>query len=315
MKTRLTELLNITYPVFQGSMAWVSEARLASAVSEAGGAGIIGTGGREADWVRNQIRLAKQLTDKPFGVNITLLDKSKDALMEVVCQEKVAFVTLGAGNPIPYFPILNKAGIKKIPVVPNVKLAKRVEEHGADAIVIEGMEAGGHIGSLTTMALLTQVIPAVKLPVIAAGGIADGRGAAAAFIMGADGVQIGTRFMIAEECAVHPNCKQKLIEAVDTDSVVTGLTSGHAVRGLRNEFTETFLAMERQCVTAAELNRFATGTGRKALVEGDVVNGMVQAGQSLLPLTSIEPAKVILETIMADMRQRLIAAPGLLNKQ
>ena len=312
MNKKLQTMLNIKYPILQGGMAWVSDGKLAAAVSEAGGAGIIAAGGRDAKWIEEQIRLAKSLTEKPFGVNIQLMANNKDEIIDVICQEKVAFVTLGAGNPVPFFEKFDKAGIKKIPVVPNVKLAKRVQEKGADAIVIEGMEAGGHIGVLTTMALMTQVIPEIDIPVIVAGGFADGRGLAAALIMGAAGIQMGTRFLVAEECAVHANFKEKLIAASDTDSVVTGLTSGHAVRGVKNKFTEMFLALERQCTPEEELARLATGTNRLAAVDGDVENGMVQAGQSLLPLTKIEPVKDIIETIMAEANKSLAQASELL---
>lgn len=311
MSTKLTTMLNIKYPIIQGGMAWVSDGKLAAAVSEAGGAGIIAAGGREAQWVREQIHLAKKLTDKPFGVNVQLMANNKEEIIDVICEEKISFVTLGAGNPVPFFEQLDKAGIKKIPVVPNVKLAKRVQDKGADAIVIEGMEAGGHIGILTTMALMTQVIPAIDIPVIVAGGFADGRGLAAALIMGASGIQMGTRFLLAEECAVHEKFKQKLIAAVDTDTVVTGLASGHAVRGVKNKFTEHFLELERQGVPEDELARLATGTNRLAAVEGDVENGMVQAGQSLLPLTKIEPAKNIIENIVAQAKQVLAKVPDL----
>ena len=312
MGTRLTELLDIKYPILQGGMAWVSDAKLAVAVSEAGGAGIIAAGGRTVDWVREQIRAAKLATQNPFGVNVALLAPNKDEIIAMICEEKVAFVTLGAGNPIPYFSQLASAGILKIPVVPSARLAQRVESNGADAIVIEGMEAGGHIGVLTTMALMTQVIPLVNIPVVAAGGIADGRGLAAALIMGATGVQMGSRFLISEECSVHPNVKNRLIQADELDSVVTGLTIGHAVRGLRNSFTEKFLALERLNIAKTELERIATGTGRLAAVEGDVENGMVHAGQSLLSLKQIEPVAVIIERIVAEAHDALKRAPALL---
>ncbi|HWR38752.1 MAG TPA: nitronate monooxygenase [Patescibacteria group bacterium] len=315
MKTKLTRLLGIELPILQGGMAWVSEGRLAAAVSAAGGAGIIAAGGREPSWVREQIRLARQLTDKPFGVNVQLMAGNKEEIIDILCEEKVAFAALGAGNPVPYFARLQQAGVKKIPVVPNAKLAVRVQDSGADALVIEGMEAGGHIGSLTTMALMTQVIPLVDIPVIAAGGFADGRGLAAALIMGADGIQLGTRFLLAEECAVHANVKRRLIDAIDTDSVVTGLTINHAVRGIRNAFTEKFLKMERQAVAVEELERLATGTSRLAAVDGDVDNGMVHAGQSLLPLRKVEPARIILANIMAEARKTLNAAPMLLAEK
>ncbi|MBP2639622.1 MAG: Nitronate monooxygenase [Firmicutes bacterium] len=312
MTNKLKRLLNIQYPIMQGGMAWVSEAKLAAAVSEAGGAGVIAAGGREAAWVREQIRLAKALTDKPFGVNVTLLTDHKEAIMNVICEEGVSFVALGAGNPIPYFAQFDAAGIKKISVVPNAKLAVRMEENGADAIVIEGMEAGGHIGSLTTMALMTQVIPLINIPVIAAGGFVDGRGLAAALIMGASGVQMGTRFMLAEECTVHPNVKQRIIDAADTDSVVTGLLSGHAVRGIKNKFTNKFLTKERLCAPLSELERIATGTNRLAAVDGDVENGMILAGQSLLPLVKIEPARDMIESMMSQAKECLSQAPKLL---
>ena len=311
MNTKLTALLGIEHPILQGAMAWVSDARMAAAVSAAGGAGIIATGGREGAWVREQIRLAKSLTTKPFGVNVTLLSPTKDEVIEVICEEKVAFVTVGAGNPVPHFPAFKQAGIKAIAVVPSAKLAQRVEASGADAIVIEGMEAGGHIGVLTTMALMTQVIPLVSIPVIAAGGFADGRGLAAALIMGAAGVQMGTRFLVAEECPVHPRFKEKLLAAVDTDSVVTGATINQGVRGLKNKFTEKFLALERSGAPIEELNRLATGTNRLAAVDGDVDNGMVQAGQSLLPLRKIEPAKTIIADIIAEAGRVLAGAPAL----
>lgn len=315
MNTKLTALLNIAYPVLQGGMAWISDAKLAAAVSEAGGAGVIASGGRDADYVRSQIRLAKSLTDKPFGVNVMLMAPNKDEVVEVICQEQVAFVTLGAGNPVPFFEKFDQAGIKKIPVVPNVKLAKRVQAAGADAIVVEGMEAGGHIGVLTTMALMTQVIPEISIPVIVAGGFADGRGLAAALVMGAAGVQIGTRFLLAAECAAHPNFKQKLIDAVDTDTIITGQSIGHAVRGVKNPFSLKFVEMEKQGVQEETLVKLATGSNRLAAVDGDVENGMIQAGQSLLPLKQIEPARDIMESIVAGARAVLSKAPALLREK
>lgn len=286
MAKSITEVLGIKYPIIQGGMAWISDAKLAAAVSNAGGAGIISCGGRTTEYVREEIRKAKQLTDKPFGVNVMLMAPNKDEIVDVICEEKPAFVTLGAGNPVPYFAKLKEAGIKVIPVIPNVKLAKRVATAGADAMVAEGMEAGGHIGVLTTMALMTQVIPEIKdIPVVMAGGFGDGRGLAAAMLMGAGGVQMGTRFLVAEECSVHENMKQKLIEAVDTDTIVTGLTLGGAVRGIKNKFSTEFVQKENEGKTSKEeLIRMATGTNKLAAVEGDVVNGMMQAGQSLTVL-------------------------------
>lgn len=312
MATRLTELLGIKYPIIQGAMAWISDAILASAVSNAGGAGIVSLGGRTTEYTRDEIRRCRTLTDKPFGVNVMLMAPNKDEIVDVICEEKPAFVTLGAGNPVPYFEKLHAAGVKVIPVVPNVKLAKRVEEKGADAIVVEGQEAGGHIGSIATMPLMTQVIPEVGLPVIMAGGFADGRGLAAALIMGAAGVQIGTRFLVAEECPVHENMKKKLIEAVDTDSIVTGLTIGGAVRGIRNKFSEEFVADEfAGKATKEELIKRATGTNKLAAVDGDVVNGMMQAGQSLIPLKKIEPAATIICRIIEEAKSALESAASI----
>lgn len=307
MGKSITEVLGIRYPILQGGMAWISESGLAAAVSNAGGAGIISTGGRDVDFVRREIRRARELTDKPFGANVMLMSPNKDEVIEAICEEKPDFVTMGAGNPVPYIDTFHEAGIKIIPVVPNVKLAKRVEEKGADAMVVEGMEAGGHIGSLTTMALMTEVLPEVSsIPVLVAGGIADGRGLAAALLMGAGGVQIGTRFLVAEECRVHPNMKQKLIEAIDTDTIVTGLTMRAAVRGVKNPFTEKFVALEYAGETPREeLSAMVRGTNKLAAVDGDVENGMMQAGQSLLPLKKIEPAAVIIETMVKEAREAL----------
>ena len=306
MAKSITEVLGIEYSILQGAMAWISDAGMAAAVSNAGGAGIISAGGRTTDYVRDEIRRAKKLTTKPFGVNVMLMAPNKDEIVQVICEEKPAFVTLGAGNPVPYFEIFHAAGIKVIPVIPNVKLARRVEKAGADAIVAEGMEAGGHIGVLTTMALMTQVIPEVKLPVVMAGGFADGRGLAAALLMGAAGVQIGTRFLVAAECPVHENMKQKLIEAVDTDTIVTGQTIGGAVRGIRNKFSEEFIELEHSGKADKEtLLRLATGTNKLAAVDGDVENGMVQAGQSLLPLQRIEPMAEIIQSLIQEARQTL----------
>lgn len=304
----IMEVLNIKYPIIQGGMAWISEAKLAAAVSNAGGAGIIAAGGRTAEYIREQIQLAKTLTDKSFGVNIQLMAPNKDEIVSVVCEEKPAFVTLGAGNPVPFLAKFKEAGVKTIPVVPNVKLAKRVEAAGADAIVVEGMEAGGHIGVLTTMPLMTQVIPEVNIPVIVAGGFGDGRGLAAALTMGAAGVQMGTRFLLAEECGVHANVKAKLIEAADTDSIVTGQTIGHAVRGVKNKFSLNFVDLEKKGTSEEDLIKLATGTNRLAAVDGDVENGMVQAGQTLLPLKKVEPAKVIIDTIIAEAKETLAKA-------
>lgn len=313
METKLTKLLGIQYPIFQGAMAWVSEAVLTAAVSNAGGAGIIATGGRDTVWVETEIRKAKSLTDKPFGVNVMLMAPNKEEVVEVICKEKPAFVTLGAGNPVPFFELFKKAGIKSIPVVPSTKLAKRVEAAGADAIIIEGMEAGGHIGTQTTMALMSNVIPEISVPVIAAGGIVDGRGMAAALLMGAAGVQMGSRFLLATECTVHPNAKQRIIEAQDTDSAVTGASRNHGVRGLKNKFTAHFLERELAGATEDELNSLATGTNKLAAINGDTENGLVQVGQSLNRLTKIQPATEIMEEVIAEMRKRLAATAAVVK--
>lgn len=312
MANQLKELLGLDVPILQGGMAWISEANLASAVSNAGGAGIISTGGRTTEYTRNEIRRCRSLTDRPFGVNIMLMAPNKEEIVDVICEEKPAFVTLGAGNPVPYFEKLHAAGVKVIPVVPSVKLAKRVEEKGADAIVVEGMEAGGHIGVLSTMPLMEQVIPAVELPVIMAGGFGDGRGLAAALLMGAAGVQMGTRFLIAEECVVHPNMKEKLLAAVDTDTIVTGITIGGAVRGIKNKFSEDFVALEYSGkATKQELLDRATGTNKLAAVDGDVVNGMIQAGETLTLLRKVEPVKAIIDGIVREARETLARAQSI----
>lgn len=305
MKTKLTELLGIKYPIIQGGMVWISESGLASAVSNAGGAGIIGAAGRDREWTRNEILKAKKLTDKPFGVNVSLMHSTKDEVIDVICEEKPNFVTLGAGNPVPYIAKLQKEGIKVLAVVPNLKLAKRVEDNGADAIIVEGMEAGGHIGSQTTMALLTNVVTAINIPVVAAGGIADGRGIAAALVMGAAGVQMGSRFLLTNECVVHPNYQAEIIKATDTDSVVTGFSRGAGVRGLKNKFTEYYLELERKGAPQEELDRISAGTSKLASVEGDVENGVVQVTQSLNVLTGIKPVKEVMETLVAETKAAL----------
>ena len=298
MYTRLTELLQIQYPILQGAMAWISESRLAAAVSNAGGAGIIATGGRSVDWVTLEIRLAKMLTEKPFGVNVVLNDPNRHEVVEKICREKPAFVTMGAGNPLPFILQLKKAGIKVIPIVPSVKLARRVEEAGADGIIIEGMESGGHVGYSTTMALLTNVVPEVSIPVISAGGIADGRGLAAALIMGASGVQMGSRFLLAEECIVHVNVKKKIISASDNETVVTGYLSGHGgVRGLKNQFTEKYLELEKSGVQRETLDALAQGRNRLSSIDGDMENGSVQVGQSLTPLAKIQYTNEIIKEV------------------
>lgn len=302
MKTKLTESLGIKYPIIQGAMAWVSEAELAAAVSNAGGLGTIATAGHSAEWVENEIRKAKSLTDKPFAVNIVLMADNKDEIVEVILKEKPAVVTLGAGNPVPYMESLKAAGIKVVPVVPNLKLAKRVQDHGADALVIEGMEAGGHIGVLTTMALMTQVISEIDIPVITAGGFADGRGLAAALLMGASGVQMGTRFYASKECKAHENAKNAIVNAGDTDTAITGYMVNNMVRGLKNALTEKYKELEKERAPREELTKLVVGTSRKAPYEGDVEWGMVQAGQSLSVIRSIDSVNDIIQKIVQDAK-------------
>ena len=313
MKTKLTELLGIQYPIIQGAMAWISESSLVSAVANAGATGVIATGGQSSEWIHEQIRKTKELTDHPFGVNLMLQAPNKDEVLEIICEEKVAFATIGAGNPVPYSEPLHRAGVKAIPVVPNVKLAKRVQEKGADALVIEGFEAGGHDGMQTTMALMTNVIPEIDIPVIVAGSIVDGRGMAAALLMGADGVQMGSRFLLAEECQVHQNSKDAIIAATDTDSVITGFTRNNNVRGLRSAFTDEYLRLEREGAADEVLTALSRGTNRLAAVDGDTVNGVVQVGQGLNRLTKIQPAKEIVDEIIHEMTERLQNAPQLLK--
>lgn len=279
MKTRVNELLGTKYPIIQGGMAWVAEHHLAAAVSEAGGLGIIGAGGAPAEFVREQIKKAKEITDKPFGVNIMLMNPEADAIAQVIVDEGVRVVTTGAGNPAKYMEMWKAAGVKVIPVIASVAMAKMMERGGADAVVAEGMESGGHIGSTTTMALVPQVVDAVSIPVIAAGGIADGRGIAAALMLGAEGVQMGTRFVVAKESIVHGNYKERVIKARDIDSEVTGMSTGHPIRVLRNQMSRQYLKLEKEGADFEELERLTLGSLRKAVMEGDVVGGSIMAGQ------------------------------------
>lgn len=303
MKTKLTELLGIKYPVIQGGMAWTSDANLAAAVSNAGGAGIIGSGGRTVEWTRDEVRKAKSLTDKPFGVNVMLMAPNIAEIIKMLCEEKVAFVTLGAGNPVPHIATFHAAGIKVIPVVPSVKLAKRIEAAGADAMVVEGMEAGGHIGKQTTMALMENVLPAVQsIPVLVAGGISDGRALAAALLMGAEGVQMGSRFLLTTECPAHPAAKEAIVKATDTDSVATGYSRNLGVRCLANAFTDAYTAKEIAGAPKEELMQMGTGTNRKGILEGDTVNGTVMCGQSLNVLNDVLPCKEVMERIIAEAK-------------
>ncbi len=298
MKTRITELLEIEYPLIQGGMAWVAEYHLASAVSEAGGLGIIGAGGAPAEFVREQIRKTRAVTNKPFGLNIMLMNPEADAIAKVAAEEGVKVVTTGAGNPGKYMKIWKAAGVKVVPVVASVAMARMMERAGADGVVAEGMESGGHIGSATTMTLVPQVADAVEIPVIAAGGIADGRGFAAAFMLGAEGVQIGTRFVVAKESIVHDNYKKKIIAARDIDSEVTGMSHGHPVRQLRNQMTREYLKLEKAGASFEELEQLTLGALRKAVVEGDAVNGTLMAGQIAGLVKEEQSCREMVEEIM-----------------
>lgn len=279
MQTEITRLLGIEYPIIQGGMAWVAEYHLASAVSNAGGLGIIGAANAPAEWVREQITEAKKVTDKPFGVNVMLMSPHADEVAKVIAEEGVAVVTTGAGNPEKYMDMWKAKDIKVIPVIASVALAKRMERGGADAVVAEGCESGGHIGESTTMTLVPQVVDEVDIPVIAAGGIGDGRGIAAAFMLGARGVQMGTHFVVTRECQVHPNYKERILKAKDIDTRVTGRSTGHPVRALRNEMTKKYLELESKGAGLEELEYLALGALRRAVVEGDVKNGSVMSGQ------------------------------------
>jgi len=280
MKTKITELLGIEYPIIQGGMAWVAECHLAAAVSEAGGLGLIGAASAPGEWVREQIREVKKRTAKPFGVNIMLMSPYADEVAKILVEEDVPVVTTGAGNPEKYIAMWKEAGIKIIPVVASVALAKRMERSGADAVVAEGTESGGHIGESTTMVLVPQVVDALNIPVIAAGGIADGRGMAAAFMLGSQGMQLGTHFVVTKESVVHDNYKQAVLKAKDIDTKVTGRSTGHPVRALRNNMTREYLQKEQAGAGFEELELLTLGGLRKAVVEGDVKNGSIMAGQS-----------------------------------
>lgn len=296
MKTRLCELLGIEYPIIQGGMAWVATAELAAAVSNGGGLGLIAAGGAPADVVREQIKKARELTDKPFGVNVMLMSPFAEEVMQVVIEEKPAVVATGAGNPAKYIPALKEAGIKVLPVIPSVALAKKMEKSGADAIIAEGTEAGGHIGELTTMVLIPQVADAVSVPVIAAGGIADSRGAVAAFALGADGIQVGTRFICSTECIAHDNYKQAVLKAKDRDAVVTGRSTGAPVRALKNKLTREYERLEKEGASFDEIEQLGVGGLRRAFAEGDVEMGSLMAGQSAAMVNEIEPCADIIKS-------------------
>ena len=305
MAELINELLDIRYPIIQGGMAWVATWELASAVSNAGGLGIIGVGGADAGWVEAQIRQMKEHTDKPFGVNLMLMNPQADEIAELLAREKIAVITTGAGNPGKYMDRWKDAGVKVIPVIASVALARLMERGGADAVIAEGMESGGHIGFATTMTLVPQVVDAVKIPVIAAGGIADARGFAAALMLGARGVQMGTRFVAAKESVVHENYKEKIIRAKDIDSEVTGRSTGHPIRVLRNKMTREYLRMEKEGAGLEELEKMTLGALRRAVVDGDVMTGSVMAGQIAGLVKSEDSCAQIMEEIMTGAEQLL----------
>ncbi len=300
MKTEITELLGIQYPVIQGGMAWVAEYHLAAAVSMAGGFGLIGAASAPPEIVREQIRKVKELTDRPFGVNVMLMNPNASEVAKVVVEEGVAAVTTGAGNPAAYMEMWKEAGIRLSPVVASVAMAKMMERAGADAVVAEGTESGGHIGSATTMTLVPQVADAVRIPVIAAGGIGDGRGIAAAMMLGASGVQMGTRFIVAKESIVHEKYKERIIKAKDIDSEVTGRSTGHPIRVLRNKMTREYLKMEANGVGLEELEVLTLGSLRKAVMEGDVINGSLMAGQIAGMVKKEQTCKEMIEEMMQE---------------
>ncbi|MBR4626836.1 MAG: enoyl-[Ruminococcus sp.] len=306
MKTRITELLGCHYPIIQGGMAWVAEHTLAAAVSNAGGVGLIAGGSAPIDYLREQIRLCKAATDKPFGVNIMLMSPNADDLAQLVIDEGVKVVTTGAGNPGKYIPAWKEAGVKVIPVIPSVALAKRMERAGADAVVAEGTESGGHIGENTTMCLVPQVVDALEIPVIAAGGIADGRGMAAAFMLGAEGVQIGTRFLASEECQIHPTFKELVIKAKDTDNIVTGRYTGHPCRSIKTKFAKQLANGEKDgTLTPEKFEELTLGALRRAVVDGNVDSGSFLCGAISGMVNEIKPCRDIVEEIMAGAEKLL----------
>jgi len=311
--TRVNKLLNIKYPIFQGGMAWVATHELAAAVSEAGGLGIIAAGNAPPEWIREEIRQFRRISDKPFGVNIMLMSPYAEDIVGVVCEERVPVVTTGAGNPGKYIERFKKVDVKVIPVVPTVSLARRLEREGVDALIVEGTEAGGHIGELTTMALIPQVVDAVNIPVIAAGGIGDGRGFLAALSLGAEGVQMGTRFVCSTECTAHLNFKEMIVKSKDRSAIVTGRSTGHPVRVIKNKFTREFLELEKNGADVKQLEELGAGRLRLAVVEGDVDNGSVMAGQISGLVNDIKPCSHIIQDIIQealDQFERLTSLKG-----
>ncbi len=306
MNTKITELLGIKYPVLQGGMAWIAESTLASAVSEAGGLGIIAGGSAPIDYLRDQIRKTKELTSKPFGVNIMLMSPNAEDLAQLVIDEKVPVVTTGAGSPGKFIDGWKNAGVKTIPVVPSVALAKRMVRAGADAIIAEGTESGGHIGENTTMCLVPQVVDAVDVPVIAAGGIADGRGIAASFMLGAQGVQIGTRFLAAEECQIHSTYKELVVKAKDTDSIVTGRSTGHPCRNVKTKFAKNLASGEMNgSITPDEFEELTLGSLRKAVQDGNLDEGSFLCGAIAGMINEVKPCSEIIEEMISQAKALL----------
>lgn len=300
-KTRITELLGIKYPIFQGGMAWIAESTLAAAVSNAGGLGIIAGGSAPIDYLREQIRRCKSLTDKPFGVNIMLMSPNAEELAQLVIEEGVPVVTTGAGNPGKFMAAWKEAGVKVIPVVPSVALAKRMERSGADAVIAEGTESGGHIGENTTMCLVPQVVDAVEIPVLAAGGIADGRGIAASFMLGAEGVQVGTRFLAADECQINPVYKELVVKAKDTDSVVTGRYTGHPCRNVKTKFSKMLANGEKDgSLTPEQFEEVTLGSLRKAVQDGNLDEGSFLCGAIAGMIKEVKPCKDIIEEMFGE---------------
>lgn len=299
----ITTLLGIKYPIIQGAMAQIAKAPLVSAVSNAGGLGIIASGGMSADDLRAEIRKTKALTDKPFGVNLMLMMENIKELTEVLIEEGVKIITTGAGTPKSFMPIWKEAGIIVMPVVPSVMIAKRMEKLGADIVIAEGTEAGGHVGETTTMALLPQIVDAVSIPVVGAGGVADGRGIAACFALGAQGVQIGTRFLATEECPVHPNFKAAMLKASDRDTTVTGRKAGAPVRSIKNKMIKEYLRLEDENVDRDTLEALTLGSLRKAVLEGDTENGSIMAGQITGMITEVKSCEALITEMMEEAKR------------
>ena len=314
MYADICKVLGIKYPIIQGAMAWISDADLVAAVSNAGGLGVLATGHLDGEGCRQEIRRLKEMTDKPYAVNVMLLSPFVEQIVEVICEERVPIVTTGAGSPGKYMQRFKEAGVKVIPVVPSVAMAKMMVKDGVDALIAEGTESGGHVGKTTTMALVPQVVDAVDVPVIAAGGIADGRGIAAAYMLGASGVQIGTRFLVAKECNVHPNYKAKIIKAKDIDTTTTGNSTGHPVRVIKNKMARAYEALEKKNASSEELEELGRGALKKAVVDGDVDNGSVMSGQIAGLVKKEQTCKEIIEEMYGEFIQIMKHTAEIYNK-